>query len=105
APAYRGARGRGAGGRPGGRFRPAASLPCATCVVHPAASHLLSLTAGEHNSPHASCGELPARRNPSRAVAAETPALTAETIPTRAFSTSSLMLTSRAFSIRPHVHT
>ena len=78
------------------------SLPCATRLVQPVASHRLSPTAGEHKSPHASCREVPAKRNPSRAVAAETPALTAETMPTRAFSISSLMPASRAFSIRPN---
>src|SRR5207245_7336322 len=46
-----------------------------------------------------------ARRKPSRAVAAATPALTAATIPTKAFSRSSLMPAARAFSMRPRVHT
>src|SRR5262249_17448498 len=56
---------------------------------------------GPHSSPQASA----ARRKLSRAVAAATPALTAETTPTRALSTSSPIPAARAFSMRPRVHT
>src|SRR5438477_10579655 len=49
--------------------------------------------------------EASAIRNPSRAVAALTPALTEETTLTRAFSTSSAMPAARAFSMRFRVQT
>src|SRR5712692_8442610 len=62
-------------------------------------------TAAEQSAPHSSARDASARRKPSRAVAAATPALTAATIPTKAFSRSSLMPAARAFSMRPRVHT
>ena len=63
-------------------------------------------TCGSQSSPQScSAADASASRKPSRAVAAVTPALTEETTPTRALSTSSPMPAARAFSMRLRVQT